>query len=180
MWDKCQLHFAYVDSILETSPWDTLQASRHVMAVIGVCHCAENKDLMRAWESFPIEVQHSHVLRGSLAVHCLALGPVKGQQGMGGGQWGNTLHCITGTNVENILDQMRTILMQVAGEVLHGLEQLIVSCEGSMSNRITPNDGGDAKDSQVRLKRGPGRVCKRQADLCLLAGCFEVRPRTSL
>jgi len=32
----------------------------------------------------------------------------------------------------------------------------------------------DAKDPKVKVKRGPGRVCKRQADLCLLAGCYQV------
>lgn len=113
VWDSSQLRLAYVDSILQASPWDTLQASRQVMAVIGVCYCAENMDLMRAWESFLIEVQQSHVLRGSLAVHCLALNPVQGQEGMVGGQWGNTLHCITGSDSDSVGEQMRTVLMQV-------------------------------------------------------------------
>ena len=92
VWSASRLHYTYVDSILQASPWDTLQASRQVMAVIGVCYCAENMDLMRAWESFLVEVQHSHVLRGSLAVHCLALHPVEGQEGMAGGQWGPLHH----------------------------------------------------------------------------------------
>jgi len=32
--------------------------------------------------------------------------------------------------------------MQVAGEVVHGLEQQIVTCEGYLPVLITPNDGG--------------------------------------
>ena len=144
------------------------------MAVIGVCYCAENMDLMRAWESFLVEVQHSHVLRASLAVHCIAIHPVQGQEGMSGGQWGNTLHLITGSDLMGVRDQTRLVLMQVAGDVVHGLERLIVTCEGYTATLITPNEGGDAKDPKVRLKRGPGRVCKRQADLCLLAGCQQV------
>lgn len=174
VWAGSTLRIAYADSILQASPWDTLQANRQVMAVIGVCCCAENMDLMRAWESFLIEVQHSHVLRSSLAVHCLAFNPIQGQEGMAGGQWGNTLHCITGSDAVAMSTQIRSVLMQVAGEVVHGLEQLIVTAEGYLHNLITPNDGGDAKDPKVRLKRGPGRVCKRQADLCLLAGCPQV------
>jgi len=173
-WAESFLHFSYVDSILQTSPWDTLQASRQVMVVIGVCYCPENMDLMRAWESFLIEVQHSHVLRGSLAVHCLALNPVQGQDGMVGGQWGNTLHCITGADADAIIDQMHSVLIKLSGEVVHGLEQLIVTCDDYVPNLITPNDSGDAKDPKVRQKRGPGRVCKRQGDLCLLSGCYQV------
>jgi hypothetical protein len=172
-WRSTQMNFSYVDSILQASPWDTLRASRQVMAVIGVCCCAENIDLMRAWESFLIQVQHSHVLRESQAVHCLALNPVQEQEGMVGGQWGNTLHCIVGSESETVTDQIRAVLVQIAGEVVRGLEQLIVTCEGYLPSLITPNDGGDAKDPKVRAKRGHGRVCKRQADLCLLAACYQ-------
>lgn len=178
VWAGSTLRIGYADSILQASPWDTLQASRQVMAVVGVCCCADNMDLMRAWESFLIEVQHSHVLRSSLAVHCLAFNPIQGQEhGMVGGPWGNTLHCITGSDPAGMSTQIRAVLKQVAGEVVHGLEQLIVTAEGYLPNLITPNDGGDAKDPKVRLKRGPGRVCKRQADLCLLAGCPQVYTR---
>jgi hypothetical protein len=172
-WRGTQMHIAYVDSIMQTSPWDTLNVSTQVMAVIGICHCAENMDLMRAWESFLVEVQHSHVLRSSLAVHCLAVHPVEGQLGMSGGQWGNTLHSITGSDPASVQAQVRAVLMQMSGEVVHGVEQLIVRCEDSSAHLITPNDGPDAKDPKLSVKRGPGRTCKRQADLCLMVGCYE-------
>ena len=143
------------------------------MAVIGVCDCGENRDVMRAWESFLIEVEHSHVLRSALAVHCIASSTAGVPQDSSAEEWGRVLHTISGEDDAAVSQQLRAVLQKVAGDVLCGLEQLIVNCESQASILITPNDGGDARDPKLRLKRGPGRVCKRQADLCLLAGCSQ-------
>ncbi|EKX32378.1 trafficking protein particle complex 9 [Guillardia theta CCMP2712] len=175
--DYGQLRILFVDVGYSNSPWDSLQASRQVLAVVGICYCPEADDFLSAWESFLHDVQSSHVWRGAISVHCIAIEPGEHREILAGGLVGKTLHFVNdeefdGEGKEREVPQgIMEVLRTVGSELLHGLEQRVVSAEAQLPWLITPNDGGDARDKKVMQKRGPGRVCKRQADLSFLAGC---------
>ena len=62
--------------------------------------------------------------------------------------------------------------MQVAGEVVHGLEQQIVTCEGYLPVLITPNDGGVRAECTHVLNMHTHKVSHKSSCVCV---CVHVR-----
>ena len=83
-----------------------------MLCLIGVCDCGENRDVMRAWESFLIEVEHSHVLRSALAVHCIAISTAGVPQDLSAEEWGRVLHTISGEDDAAVSQQLRAVLQK--------------------------------------------------------------------
>lgn len=155
-WENGELLLEWVDGTgLEENPWDAFLVHRGVLAVVGVCHCPENPDLMHAWEVFLSDVQSSPVCRGALSVHCLALDPLPEHTLLTGGPVGYTLHVVpreAGAKEEAIGEVLGTL----GAELLRGLEQKVLQAESHPPQLLTPNDGGSDLDTQVinNLLRG--------------------------
>jgi hypothetical protein len=179
-WDRAQLRLSFVGPDHEPSPWDALQAHRAPLAVLGLCHSPANPDLMAAWESFLLEVQSSPQWRAALAVHFLAFDAPAGADGalLRGAPVGVTLHLLPAPDLDPVgaragVDALRRLL---GAELVRGLEQLVATADLARHSMLTPNEATlEALDEGLLKRRRAGRVLKRQGDLCLLAGCVQVR-----
>ena len=178
-WDRAQLTLTFLGPDHEPSPWDPLQAHRSPFAVLGICHSPANPDLMAAWEGFLNEVQSSPQWRATLAVHFLAFDAPTGSDGslLRGAPVGVTLHLLPSPlrDPAGARAGVGALSRLLGAELVRGLEQLVATADLARHSMLTPNEATlDALDEGLLRRRRAGRVCKRQGDLCLLAGCVQV------
>jgi trafficking protein particle complex subunit 9 len=178
-WDRAQLSLSFLGPDHEPSPWDPLQAHRCPLAVLGICHSPSNPDLMEAWEGFLHEVQSSPQWRAALAVHFLVFDTPDGTDGslLRGAPVGVTLHLLPShlRDPAGARARVGALRRLLGAELVRGLEQLVATVDTARHSLLTPNEATvDALDEGLLRRRRAGRVCKRQGDLCLLAGCVQV------